>query len=154
MITVERLEELIKNNALIYAIARDKEVFVSIQLNNNFSIITRPTSGNLLHKEHSNYLYSLDGLFETKEEVLHQLKYGNIDKTITLHLPTYKEFLQKGKSEYFYNYSRCYQLRLSKEFIKLEFTEDSEYWNTSSSWSINEENYDLACEKCKEIFLD
>lgn len=158
MITKERLEELIKQNALIYGIARDNEVFISIQLNNNFSIITSPTSGNLLHKEHSNYLYSLDGLFETKREVLHQLEYGNIDKIITLHLPIYETFLKQNCTNKFYcDSDMCfYYLTISYMIEGTKIKLQSLYGDdtfTEKEWTLTEENYELACEECKKLFL-
>ena len=168
MISKERLEELIEQEATIWAVY-DEDRMEQIKLIVRMMGVS-VDEYNKLH-DCEPMLYSqfcgvfrdicpISWLFETKEDAEWHKEFGCIERTERLELPTWEEdvckdilfsalggtryiFMKKIKTGYSIEKENPYIIRIQKigecdNFIDYEYTK---------------ENYTLACRKAKELFL-
>lgn len=151
MITKERLEELIQQEATIYNVSSMK--YVGERKLNNLVWIDE----NNLCFDKSDYpeIAFLDKLFETKEEAEWYLEFGNITRVEKLTLPTW-EYWQKV-SKYgmyamsFFDKENHYcelQILETIKVVKWGYGRTVEFENSATK-----ENYTEACRLCKKLFL-
>ena len=149
MISKERLQELIKEEATIYvkngAITR-LDYFEHFVEDDALWRRNKIVVG----KE-----YCLKELFETKEEIEWELEFGNITRTETLKLPSWEEFDElKFKRIWFasknYTFYALYQ-RYNK--LYLDWSCDDDYYRHDRQWLATKENYIEACRLCKKLFI-
>lgn len=158
MISKERLEELIKQCATIFEVKSNKikaiELKGRVESGYKWQYIKVYSNNSMNGKNH--YLIRL---FETKEEAEWYKEFGNITRTITLKLPTWGEFHKK--TYYGEHYGVIFQGQETGCFYQM-----CEHLNPNSITIYNmdshdiifsmpqtEENYILACKKCRELFL-
>ena len=166
MITKERLEELIEQGATVWnvyvneIILQNNEVRYSDGYYGEKSYIK---DNNLIIEswgdEDINLMYSLDQLFETKEEAEWHKEFGCIWRMERLELPTWEEFEKTKISVKFRNKETKYSMYV---FVKNKNTNNCRIIiyadGGEQDWMVFEmpltkENYTLACRKCKELFL-
>ena len=149
MITKERLEELIKQEAIVYNV--DIFGIKEIKLDKLDYV---EQNGTLLLAKRSVYLagyYYNERLFETKEEAEWEFEFGNITRTETLKLPSWEEFKKERFVEFFYNeydYMLQYQ-NISKKIALYERNNKGDYYLSEAT----KENYIEACRIAKKLFL-
>ena len=160
MISKERLEELIEQGATIYEVKYNNinPVFLANKIrdiyykNGVIAFEPRPDEKYLHYKYFKN-------LFETEEEAEWHREFGRVERTEKLVLPTWEEFSKWDKSITFYNNSIKYSMYV---FVKNKNTKNCRIIiyadNGEQDWFVFEqpltqENYILACRKCKELFL-
>ena len=150
MITKKRLEELIKQKAKVYFI--QNESFIA-----GYSSIIKIKEFNL-----SEYSITVDELFETKEEAEWELEFGNIARTETLNLPTWKKIKRKPTIINFMS-KDCRLCKLclgeivavignrtksaKKRYVCVRIDKDDHYFERT------EKGYIEACELCRKLFL-
>lgn len=154
MISEERLEELIKNRQPVYYGLYEviyPHKWKEYTLNNRYlfrSTFNAPQ-----------WFYNLKDLFETKEEAEWYFKFGNIQRTETLSLPTWDEFKECDTHTKFYNQKIRYTLYV---YVKNKNTNNCRIMifadDGSQDWFVFEkpltkENYIEACEVAKKLFL-
>ena len=166
MISKERLEELIKEEKGCYILANAYTIGY-IHLNKRYEpIIETNEDGYNLWVFTSNEYDFRDcihdySLFETKEEAEWYLEFGNITRTETLKLPTYKQVCDMIYSSKVY---KAYGSLTIKTFDKITFRymrqiDDNiclfidRLNETQYLGSLTKENYIKACKLCKKLFL-
>lgn len=91
MITKEKLEELIKQEATIYLYDYYCRNIIFCELNNEKEIYN--FNGKTFY--YGEISFSLECIFETKERAEHFSKFGNVTKTIKMPVPpTWEEFIE------------------------------------------------------------
>ena len=148
MITKERLEELIEQKKSIYwKFAKIKPSSWS-----KYTIM-----GNTIVKGNLKEIYSIDDLFETKEEAEWHKEFGCIERTERLELPTWEEVYETANRNIFYfekgiigkingtRYPNFDEREIEIKNIYLD--------NILFKKPLTKDNYTLACRKCKELFL-
>ena len=147
MISKERLEELIKEKKSIYW------KFAKIKPS-SWSEYT--FMGNTIVKGSLKEIYSLNDLFETKEDFEWHKEFGCIERTERLELPTWEELID-------IIYGGSFGVQTIKKFDKCKFgyklqLDGNVYifvdkgTETLFMGSLTKENYTLACRKCVELF--
>ena len=175
MITKKRLEELIKQKAKVYFIQNEsfiagyssiikiKELdlsnfkpiyFTSSNIKNDFVAIKSANS--TIDRN------DFENLFETKEEAEWELEFGNIARTETLNLPTWKKIKRKPTIINFMS-KDCRLCKLclgeivavignrtksaKKRYVCVRIDKDDHYFERT------EKGYIEACELCRKLFL-
>lgn len=153
MITKERLQELIEQKKSIYwKFAKIKPSSWS-----KYTIM-----GNTIVKGNLKEIYSLDDLFETKEDFEWHRQFGCIERTERLELPTWEEFDKKCYFEFVT--ADGTKLVLEKtltvdcdrepiSYYVLEILVNDYDHRLLFEAEYTKENYTLACRKAKELFL-
>lgn len=163
MITKERLEELIKEKALIFYILNNSVAL--LRLNNSYGISVEEYNKKYNCKPqfyHSGYVFQnicdADKIFETKEEAEWYLEFGNIQRTETLSLPSWEEFYA-GKSICFKTRNIEYRLYI---YTINERTNNCRIMISADKYDLDwfefekpltKENYTEACRLAKKLFL-
>ena len=155
MISKERLEELIEQDATIwgvydYSYSYDKP-------NKKVEFIDLDGFYNYYKDIDEFIMYQGDysELFETEEEAKWFAEFGCIERTERLELPTWEEFKNKktkhvcfmGKDTFCF--FELYEDKQKNRLILLDHDCDYEYFNEE----LTKENYTTACGLCKEFFL-
>lgn len=146
MIEKERLEELIREETIIYYIWYTKYApymrISECKLNNKMYVdddilcLEDCDDGEILY---------LNDIFETKEELDWHIEFGCIERTERLELPTWEEFWNSGQTIWFTGKDGGqYGLSQYNREILL---------NDAYIGYLDKESYYKACRKCKEIFL-
>ena len=151
MITKERLEELIKQGATVY---ENKEGHISeIKFDNIDMAFGYKVSSIYLIFGMLNLIITvkLENLFETKEEAEWYLEFGNIQRTETLKMPTWKEFCERKYVSFSDEFCNHYELELSK-YSMLSITKYPCDWVIYEK-PLTKENYIEACRLAKKLFL-
>lgn len=154
MISKERLEELIEQEATIYDPDTMWKSIGEIKLNKKMKIKDGRLDGDLgdlgLKGAMCSCFVPLEDLVESKEEAEWIIEFGCIERTERLELPPWEEFEEKkfvwfvDKSQnqcclYYLNVANKIFINVSGEVIEIgDFTK---------------ENYTIACRKTKELFL-
>ena len=162
MITEERLKELIEQKATIYfAIPDDIEKVELIPENEEFYLkivdgyLMSITDNEYIYDD-TEFIYSLENLFETKEEAEWYLEFGNITRTETLKLPTWEEVCKRKKE------IKCWGRKTIAEFDGEEVNivipvsqQDKTYIEIYGRFCrlLTKENYIEACRLAKKLFL-
>ena len=154
MITKERLEELIKEEATIYVITHEPFIagvssFIGIK-EEKLSKESNIGKDNTLYWQDMG-IAELEYLYETKEEAEWYLEFGNITRTERLELPSWEEFKEIRFVEFFYNeydYMLQYQ-NISKKIALYERNNKGDYYLKEAT----KENYLEACKMAKKLFL-
>ena len=145
MITKERLEELIKQKAIIYhKLCYGVEPIKAIDYDYEW--------------------YGLNDIFETKEEAELYLEFGDIQKIERLSLPSFEEFCREKSFNFsYYSKFNCFnycKIKLVEENIEIEiiynittFTPDYVKGENVFKKECNMENYIEACRLAKKLFL-
>ena len=147
MITKERLEELIKQGATIYEVDSFGVNAITLKqgdyVEKNGVLHTHVVVGGY------NYFYD-ERLFEAKAEAEWHAEFGCIIRTERLDLPTWEEF-NSQKFVWFFDKdhkSCCLHYLGCSNQIFINVSGD-----VIEIGELTEENYTLACRKCKELFL-
>jgi hypothetical protein len=153
MISEERLEELIEQKKSIYwKFAKIKPSSWS-----KYTIM-----GNTIVKGNLKEIYSLDDLFETKEDFEWHRQFGCIERTERLELPTWEELQNKrefylgfNNKEGIVRYYLAIDMPYQKDYgaILISYSDANNYTIICFDKIATKENYTLACRKCKELFL-
>ena len=156
MISKERLEELIKEEATIYDIFKGDIFLVDLTMAKYYDVPKYIEYKNDYYN--CNLTRSIEDLFETKEEAEWYLEFGNITRTETLELPSWEDF-KNFVNQYikFYHNEHTYILESC-------FYEDGEetieinccyydYGDNLLKLPLNKENYLKACRMAKNLFL-
>lgn len=161
MITKERLEELIRQGAIIYGITDDEEL---VEIKCEYLHHPKLLSSGELCREWC-VVYDRDGgscvftvnfdfsnIFETKEDAEFALKYQNITRTETLNLPTFEEFCKYEYIDFLTSKGKhCWlEICLESPTSRFRMAEGSMFTHI---WDLTKENYLEACELCKKLFL-
>ena len=170
MIQASRLQELIEQGATIYEPDDIWQTIGKIHLEKKCYI----SEDNRLHNDEITYedlpgataMYSipLEELFETEEDAKFVLRYKRIPKTEYLDLPTWEEFNKDNFGIKFYNKSREFCLHrvrysasdknpLWKIDLYESYGDDEDTVAWEKSWDLTKENYLLACELCRKLWL-
>lgn len=152
MITKERLKELIKQGATIYQI-RDNMI-VDYQLcSYNYLEDNDLIYENVMTNYCRRWIGKLDDLFETEEDAEWELEFGNITRTETLKLPSWKEFELLGHNADFIGKDNTpYYFRFNynkSEIYIVNMINGKEIYYARPT----KENYIEACKLCKKLFL-
>ena len=154
MITKERLEELIEEDAVIYWIFRGDILSVDLTL------INRIYGGIALEYFDATYNCNLTGnlydLYEHREDAEEEREFHYVSKVITIKFPMWKDLekdfdkLENGTytiAEYKHLFSM--NLKISKPGTSqiLLFTDDEKY-----NWNLSRENYNEARRLCVKLF--
>ena len=153
MITKERLEELIKEGAVIYDIFRGDIYPVNL-----LSLIKYGDIGFEYHNDyyHCDICRTLSDFYETREDAEWEIEFGRIVRTERLELPTWEEISRDLQNvsvgtyivREFDDYILFVLFRMSgKKEIYIRSTIGEEFWEFTKG------NYTLACRKAKELFL-
>lgn len=146
-ISKERLEELIEKNATVYELFMNKEV-LKVELNNSYYIMLDKVYENKLGKLPLRPRW-LSDLFETKEDAEWTMRFKRIPRTDYLDLPTWEEFIEKEEVGFYQKYGRYTSIKiLGTKYIAVETSFERYY-----TGELTKENYTLACEKARELFL-
>lgn len=171
MITKERLEELIEQGATIYyynpnavnlynlsgtpnviELGKTGTVIIDDELE---TFITRFYTDGRMEKVYRN-IYSLEYLFEDKEEFDWLLEFGNIERTEKLTLPTWEEVCERKEE------MKCWGRKTIAEFDGEEVNivvpasqPDKTYIEIYCRFCrpFTKENYIQACRLAKKLFL-
>ena len=147
MITKERLKELIEQGATIYEVdtfgVNDIILKQGDYVEENGVLHTQVIVGGY------NYFYD-ERLFEAKIDAEWHKEFGCIERTERLELPTWEEFNEK-KFVWFFDkdHKSCclHYLGCSNQiFINVD-------GDVIGIGDLTKETYNLACRKCKELFL-
>lgn len=155
MITKERLQELIEQEAMIY----------TITINNRLDYFRLKKDWYVMNDELHEYKLSkhafrhwwIDNLYENKEDAEWIIEFGCIARTQRLVLPTWEETIDLIYSGSFgvqtiIKFDKCkfgYKLQLDGNvYIFVDKGTDTLFMG-----SLTKENYTLACRKAKELFL-
>lgn len=157
MITKDRLKELIEQEATVYEVKYQN--INPVSLTNKVRFISdknkvivfepRPDEKYLHHKYFKN-------LFETKEEAEWHKEFGNITRTESLELPTWKEFSNRVRNITFKADPYDYYCYTNGRYVEIKEYYYRGYNNGDRvffSKPLTKENYYEACRKCKELFL-
>lgn len=171
MITRERLQELIEQDAIIYIIKAEPFIagyvnelkIVPIALNNCYGISTEKYNKKYNCKPQfyrnafvCETICDADKVFETKEEAEWYLKFGNITRTETLSLPSWEELKQKISSNGYGNKTivnfdnYIFEYKRTKTQVVLGINLGCE---TLFYGELTLANYTDACELAKKLFL-
>jgi len=167
MITKTRLEELIKQKAVIFYILNNSVAL--LRLNNSYGISTEEYNREHNCKPQFYHFYSgvfqnicdADKIFETKEDADFALKYQNITRTETLSLPTWEEITTNDEYNYYgtsyFEFGAGYRLIVKLpsedddcEFIGIDVNGNTELYDWEEA---TKENYLEACRLAKKLFL-
>ena len=157
MITKERLEELIKQGAIIYKLTHNNRIDCR-RLRSKMKIV----DNSLYFNYKDPHLYSnlkwcysaLYRLFENKEDAEWHRDFGCIERTERLVLPTWEEVSRDLENAPVGNYVIKSSDGWSLEYVKYNETFIGLYSEYAwSEWEATKENYTLACRKCKELFF-
>lgn len=153
MITKERLEELIREETIIYYIWYTKYApymrISECKLNNKMYVdddilcLEDCDDGEILY---------LNDVFETKEEAGWYKEFGCIERTERLELPTWEEFKLRKPYNYFIFTSKDVQYGLGIGAYYREIIINNN-GSVLFQEKFSKENYTLACRKAKELFL-
>jgi len=155
------LEELIEQKAKIYSTHWQEEVDLSLPCKIVESEYDNKKITRLVVFEDEEHApsYMIDNLTEDIEGAKWEEEFGCVTRTEKLELPTWEEFSKWDKSIKFYNNSTKYSMYV---FVKNKNTKNCRIIiyadNGEQDWFVFEqpltqENYTLACRKCKELFL-
>lgn len=155
MITKERLEELIKQGAIVYCFRFDEVLeeklgsnhFVDWELDNMFLSKWDEDT----HEPICDIYY----IFEHKEEAEHfqwSFEFSYIERTECLELPTWEEVNQICLSIITFINKDGKECNLVVEVFENRITVNG-VGGAYDIWELTKENYTLACRKCKELFL-
>lgn len=165
MISKERLEELIKEGATIYAIVKKPFIagYSQILEVEEFDLkapIVKEISEDGKQFLYFNYLLELEYLFETKEDACWELEM-TATRTETLKLPKWEEFIQNDKQVIFYDKDKTYYLDKVmnrthiiigyKCIIDLNEELEANRYNFYRK-PATKENYIEACKLCLKLF--
>ncbi len=162
MIEKERLEELIKQGAIIYKLTHNNRIDCR-RLRSKMKIVDDSLYFNYkdphLYSNLKWYYSALYRLFENKEDAEWHREFGCIERTERLEFPTW-ECMQPKEDEQdvyynFYNYNHeLMGIRVTKQCIALyKSYRCSDLTSTIDIFDNTKENYTLACRKCVELFL-
>ena len=147
MISRERLEELIEQEATIYDPDTMWESIGEIKLNKKMKVKDGRLDGDLgdlgLKGAMCSCFVRLEDLVESKEEAEWIIEFGCITRTERLELPTWEEFNNQPEF-YFDDYTL---VKINDKILLKDTFEDYVYKE------FTKENYILACRKAKELFL-
>lgn len=152
MITIERLNELIKQGATIYAECWGKVK----KLNLNDLECMEVEDNDVYYEIEDNTARTTDlkHLFETKEEAEWHKEFGNITRTERLELPTWEEIEKDFESiNKFGTYPVIDVNGLYMDIFVDNYSIKFIVMTGQSRMLLTKENYTLACRKCKELFL-
>ena len=157
MISKERLEELIKEEKIVYIPDDLWGTIGTLNLKKDFLIKEGRIHGELgdLGLEGASCSCSIpfEDLYETKDDAEFALEFGNITRTETLKLPTWEEFkklIDKDNFHFIDKNHSMYTLAGWKGDINI-FSPDDD--TISITMKLTQENYITACRICKKIFL-
>lgn len=156
MISKERLEELMRNCAVIYGIEFDK--IESYDLSDEDICISPAEFRDYGLRIFNSLGYwndvRFENLFESKEEAEWYKEFGNITRTERLGLPTWeiinKEFKDINK---FGSYAIIDTAGVYMDIFVDNYKNKFIVLTTQPRMLLTKENYTLACRKCKELFL-
>lgn len=155
MITKERLEELIKEEATVYY--NYDECVQEKTLNKTYEADSAYLWGKIKGGAVRSCGYPLEDLFETKEDAEFALRYQNITRTETLSLPTWEEINNCIETKCFGNHtianfdSFVFEYKRTKTKTVLGVNRGSE---TIFYDNLTKANYLEACEICRKLFLE
>jgi hypothetical protein len=167
MISKERLEELIEEEATIWSNAYGKTHRIMLNSTNDVldeNILWRHRNKECIRKYHINTLY------ETKSEAEFDAKYKRIPRTEYLDLPTWEEAEIEELVKISNNRNYCWYLiksftdKKNNEMFEFSLSKDDDQFylsvnNEDSSYKdlfdkpLTYENYLEACELCKKLFI-
>ena len=165
MITKERLQELIEQEAMIY----------TITINNRLDYFRLKKDWYVMNDELREYKLSkhafrhwwIGNLYENKEDAEWIIEFGCIERTERLELPTWEEFLELSRHDINFHfitkdreinyivigndiYMHNDMLKPKDEWTIVIHNEDDEYIFEKPA---TKENYTIACERARELFL-
>lgn len=152
MIVRKRFEELIKQGAVVYDLFEG-----DVELIDLTEAKVLGGAENIVAISYDNSIYGKiirdnKDLFETKEQAEWKRKFGCIERTETLKLPTWEEFCNENKLVAFTAYPHNYHLLKVGNYIYLR-----SFYKQSGMDIFNKpatkENYIEACRLCKKLFL-
>ena len=150
MIEKKRLEELIEQGATIYEVKYNNINPVSLTnkirfISEKYPVIVFEPRPNEKYKHHKYF----DKLFETKEEAEWHKEFGCIERTETLELPTWEEFIEMEEVCFWKKNHRQTVIRvLGTKYIAVETSYERFFIG-----DLTKESYIKACRKAKELFL-
>lgn len=161
MITEERLRELIEQKATIYFTVGLKIDAVELTKNNKPEIVRGTMLYCYCHSSEYRSKMEFENLFETKEEAEWEIEFGNVPRTETLTLPTWKDARKNLEVEIYAPKGRRYLLQTK---IMTGYSCDREnpyiiridkvgYADSEIDFEYTKENYIEACRLCKKLFL-
>lgn len=157
MISKERLEELIKEGAIIYTSRFKKPE--KYKLYKDYFVNDDELCA--CNKSHTaiECVIKLKKLFETKEEAEFALKYQNITRTETLSLPTWEEIIKEVVYEKnIYGYDRKNYVLIIENYANeptIQISCSNDYFGIFEAYDkpLTKESYIEACELCRKLFL-
>lgn len=162
MITKERLEELIEQEATIWAVY-DEDRMERIKLVVRMMGVSVEEYNKIHNCEPMLYsqfcgifrdICPISWLFETIEEAEWHKEFGCIERTERLELPTWEEFISNTNGVEFNRINgdkiRFHKLSGDKAFTMYDKNGKIHF---EREWFLTKENYTLACRKAKELFL-
>ena len=164
MIEKSRLEELIEQGATIYGKIFGEILTIELSEKNKPEIKYDDRLDVYCSSDEWRNKMQFCYLWETKEEAEWELEFGNITRTETLRLPTWKEFLKDNFGIRFYYKSRefcLHKVRYSaddnnpqwKINIYEDYCDDYDTVAWEKEWDLTKENYIEACRLAKKLFL-
>lgn len=164
MISRERLEELIEQEATIYDPDTMWESIGEIKLNKKMKVKDGRLDGDLgdlgLKGAMCSCFVPLEDLVESKEEAEWIIEFGCITRTEKLELPTWEELFKEDRV--LDCYTQEFGIVKNRSFIGVvllgvDFTNEIVEVSIGSDQIfcelLTKENYILACRKAKELFL-
>ena len=163
MISKERLEELIEQEATIYDPDTMWKSIGEIKLNKKMKIKDGRLDGDLgdlgLKGAMCSCFVPLEDLVESKEEAEWIIEFSRIERTERLELPTWEEVQKCSLYTLYFNNQELYLYRVyfnrDAKTITIEEQNEGylECFTEIEELQLTKENYLKACRKCKELFL-
>lgn len=161
MISKERLEELMRNCAVIYGIEFDK--IESYDLSDEDICISPAEFRDYGLRIFNSLGYwndiRFENLFESKKEAEWHKEFGCIERTEKLELPTWEEVQKCSLYTLYFNNQELYLYRVyfNRDAKTITIEEQNEEYlecfTEIEELQLTKENYLRACRKCKELFL-
>lgn len=153
MISKERLEELIEQEATIYDPDTMWKSIGEIKLNKKMKIKDGRLDGDLgdlgLKGAMCSCFVPLEDLVESKEEAEWIIEFGCIERTERLVLPTWEEFKNDGEFSFLDKQGFEWNLYSPDDETRISLVGGYNHFE----YEYSKENYTLACRKAKELFL-
>lgn len=157
MIKKQRLEELIKQGATIYAVNSYKKDVEELELNCNLDAVNAGVFMKYNIEQWFYHLYLFDSLFETKEDAHWELEM-TATRTEILKLPRFEEFMLDYKGVYRFHTKDGQIVKINGFYderpnIQSGFIDVCVNGHCVKDWEFTKENYIEACKLCKKLFL-
>lgn len=158
MITNKRMNELIKEDAVIYDIFQGDIFLVDLTMATKFCDCALEYYNDYYH---CNINRTFSDFYETREEAEWEQEFGYIARTERLKLPTWEDFIKNYQTlgDVTILDERCVMFTDKIKTYSL-YADDNSIWvgcdNTGTSLfceDLNKENYIKACRFCKRLFL-